>query len=332
MQAQDYSPASWSIAQRALGLVPKDIDAALASGSIIRTHVLRPTWHFVAREDLRWLLTLTGPRVQQGNASRYRQLGLDARTFSRCETAIVDALRGGNTLRRDAIAGVLDEAGIDREGQRLPHILGYCELEAVICSGGLDGKQQTYALVDERVPKGRSLDHDDALVELARRYLASHGPASVKDLRWWSSLKVADIRKAFELLGDEVHEEQVDGVELWAMADHPNTSRRKQRAHLLQKYDELIVGYTETRYLGDPHAQETRATWGDRGAAAGIVQLDGRLAGYWRRTIGRTSVDVEVHVYEALTKVREAIESGVEELGRFLGRAATLELKRLVPD
>ncbi|MDP9224657.1 MAG: winged helix DNA-binding domain-containing protein, partial [Actinomycetota bacterium] len=247
MQAQDYGPAKWSIGQRTTNLVDEDLDRALAAGSIVRTHVLRPTWHFVARHDARWLLALTGPRVQQHNQPRYRELELDGRTFARCEAMIVSALEGGNHLTRDAIAGVLDGAGIDRSGQRLAHILGHLELEAAICSGGLAGKLQTYALLDERVPNDDRFDREEALVELARRYLTSHGPATVQDLRWWSSLTVADIRKALHMLGSDVQSETVDDTTFWAMSSDWEPARRQRGVHLLQGYDELIVGYTGSR-------------------------------------------------------------------------------------
>src|SRR5687768_17362075 len=141
MQAQEYGPAKWSIGQRSTGLVDAEVDGAVAAGSIVRTHVLRPTWHFIARDDVRWLLALSGPRVQQGNAGRYRELGLDARARARGERLISSALAGGNGLTRNEIGDVLDAAKFDRSGQRLPYILMHCELEAVICSGGLSGKQ-----------------------------------------------------------------------------------------------------------------------------------------------------------------------------------------------
>ena len=173
MQAQDYGPATWSDRTALDRVSRRGCGGGLSSGSIIRTHVLRPTWHFVARDDIRWLLAISGPRVQQGNAGRYRDLGLDDGPRARAEAVIVSALEGGVRLTRNEIGAVLDDAGIDREGQRLPYILMHCELEAVIGSGGLSGKQQTYALLDERVPEGRRVDRDDALVELARRYLGA---------------------------------------------------------------------------------------------------------------------------------------------------------------
>ena len=328
MQSQDYGPAKWSVGQRSKGLSDGDLDDALAQGSIIRTHVLRPTWHFVARDDFRWLLTLSGPRVQRWNARRYRELGLDPRTRARAEKLIVSALEGGNRLTRKEIAAVLDGARFDRAGQRLPYILSHCELEAVIASGGLAGKQQTYALIDERVPAGGRFDRDDALVELVRRYLMSHGPASVKDMSWWSGLTMTDLRSALGNLGDEVGSESVDGIDLWSIASDGSRPPAARGAHLLQTYDELVVGYTESRFLGDPGAEKARAAYGDRTYPSGGLILDGRIGGHWRRTLEREAVRVEVHLYEdPASATTQAVRSASAKLGRFLDRPVDLDVR-----
>lgn len=328
MQAQDYGPAKWSVGQRSKGLVDHDLDDALLEGSIIRTHVLRPTWHFVARDDFRWLLRLSGPRVQRWSARRYRELGLDARARARGEKVIVSALEGRNRLTRKEIAAVLDDAGFDRSGQRLPYLLSHCELEAVIGSGGLAGKQQTYALIDERVPPGGGFDRDDALVELVGRYLTSHGPASVKDMSWWSGLTMTDLRKALDDLGEEVASETVDDIELWSIASKETPPPAVRGAHLLQTYDELVVGYTESRFLGDPGAEEARAAWGDRTYPSGVLLLNGRIGGHWRRRLERASVRAEVHLYEDPTRAAtQAVRSAATKLGRFLGRPVELDVR-----
>jgi len=332
MQAQDYGPGKWSIGQRSTGLVEGDLDEALAAGSIVRTHVLRPTWHFVARDDVRWLLSLSGPRVQQGNAGRYRDLGLDERTRARCEAVIVSALEGGTHLTRNEIGSVLDDAGIDRQGQRLPHILMHCELEAVIGSGGLSGKQQTYALLDERVPKGGRSDRDEALAELTRRYLTSHGPATVKDLNWWSGLTMGDIRKALGLLGAEVRSETVDGIVFWSIAADEVPPPPARGAHLLQTYDELVVGFGESRFFGDPGVERARAAWSGRDGTlpSGGVLLNGRVGGHWRRTIERTLIRMELYLYEEPKRGdARALDAAASDLGRFFGREVALETKLL---
>ena len=329
MQAQEYGPAKWSIGQRSTGLVDADVEEAVAAGSIVRTHVLRPTWHFVARDDVRWLLALSGPRVQQGNAGRRHQLGLDERTLARCENVIASALEGGNRLTRNEIAAALDDAGIDRSSQRMPYILMHCELEALIGSGGLAGKQQTYSLLDERVPKGRRFDRDESLVELVRRYLTSHGPATVKDMSWWSGLTMSDLRKGLEHLGEEVRSETLDGMVLWSIASDDSPPPAARGAHLLQTYDELVVGYTESRFFGNPGAENARAAWSDRTYPSGVLLLNGLVGGHWRRTIGRSGVAIDVHLYQEPKRGEaKAVEAAAEDLGRFLDLPVALDVRR----
>ena len=331
MQAQEYGPATWSIGQRSKGIGHADIDRALTEGTIVRTHVLRPTWHFIARDDVRWLLALSGSRVLQGNAGRYRQLGLDARTLARAEEVIASALEGDNRLTRDELAAILDRRKLDREGQRMPYFLMHCELEALVCSGGRKGKQQTYALLDERVPAGGPrLDREEAVVELVRRYLTSHGPATVKDLSWWSGLTMTDLRAALGALDDEVTSEEVDGLTFWSA-----TSERSRRpsaargAHLLQTYDELVVGYTESRFHGDISGDLARQAWSDRTFPTGIFLLHGRVGGHWRRTIEAKRVRVSIHTYGGVDAAdTRTLESAVTRLGRFVGLPAMTEISR----
>ncbi|HVE75614.1 MAG TPA: winged helix DNA-binding domain-containing protein [Actinomycetota bacterium] len=318
MQSQDYGPAKWSIGQRSTGLNSKDLDDAVSTGSILRTHVLRPTWHFVTREDIRWLLALTGPRVRQSTAPRTNELGLDSSTLARGESVITSALSGGNHLTRSEISSLLEKSRLDKSGQRLPYLLMHLEIEAVICSGILRGKQQTYALLDERASELAPFDHDHALAELVRRYLTSHGPATVQDLRWWSSLKVSEIRKGLEALGSDAHEETIHGKTLWAVESNgegPSASG----AHLLQSYDEFIVGYSESRFLGDAREQAIRQAWSGRTLPASLVLINGTVAGHWRRATRNNAVTANVQLYEpARRSTLEALQIETERLSNFI--------------
>jgi hypothetical protein len=195
VQAQEYAGAKWGIGLRTRGLSDGLLDRAFDEGRLLRTHLLRPTWHFVTPADIRWLLALTGPRVHAHNAHRYRELGLEASTLARSHDVLAAALAGGRWLTRPELAAVLEGAGLSAEGQRMPYLLMHAELEGVICSGPRRGKQFTYALLDERVPAAPVLDQDAALAELARRYLRTRGPATVHDFAWWSGLTVTAIRQ-----------------------------------------------------------------------------------------------------------------------------------------
>ena len=327
MQAQDYPPAKWSIGQRSTGLRDADLDLALTDGTIVRTHVLRPTWHFVARDDVRWLLELSAPRVHRANAGRYAELGLDARTRARCERVIARALEGGNRLTREGLAGALDRARIDRVGQRMPYILIHCELEAVICSGGLSGRQQTYALMDERVPVGGRLGRDEALTELARRFLRSHGPATAKDMSWWSGFTIGDLRTALEGLGSDVERETIDGLAFWSVGDRRDEPPVPRGVDLLQAYDELVVGYSESRWWGDARREAVAAAWRDPGRPSGVILFEGRLAGHWSRRVEGDSIRIEALLYEPRKRgFLKALQAAAEEHSVFFGRPVTLDI------
>ena len=216
----------------------------------------------------------------------------------------------------------------------MPYLLMHCELVGLIGSGGRKGKQQTYALLDERIPAGgRRLDRDEAVVELVRRYLASHGPATVKDLSWWSGLTMTDLRAALGSLEDEVASDEVDGLTFWSSVSE--RSRRPSAArgvHLLQTYDELVVGYTESRFHGDTSGDLARQAWSDRTYPTGVFLLHGRIGGHWRRTIEPKRVRASFHTYGAVSgDDARTLESAAARLGRFLGLPVTVEISRFRP-
>lgn len=319
VQAQDYGPAKWSLGQRCKGLVDDDVERAFAQGHILRTHILRPTWHFVVPEDIHWMLELTAPRVHARNARRYRELGLDESTLAKSTAVMVDALRGGRQLVRGELAGALLDAGIDTGGQRLAYLVMNAELNAVICSGAPSGKQHTYALLDERAPAG-GRGRDDALVELTLRYFTSHGPATVNDFAWWSSLTVADVRTGLELAGPRLLSEVIDGLTYWAAADaEPPVLPSAPHVLLVQAYDEYVVAVRESRHLLDASGLARSQRW-DRPVFTGIVLLDGQIAGHWKRTVGKDAVAIETYLYRPFDAAQgSALRSAAAAYGEFLG-------------
>lgn len=205
VQSQEYAGAKWSLALRMENPQEDAIERAYAEGSILRTHVLRPTWHFVPAADIRWMLELTAPRIIAQSAHRSRQLELDAAQYARSNEVIARALQGGRYLTRPELGAALTEAGIPAaDGSRLGYIVMHAELEAVICSGPRRGKQMTYALLDERAPHARSMTREEALAELTRRYFTGHGPATVRDFVWWSGLTTFDSDASLGPSGPEV--------------------------------------------------------------------------------------------------------------------------------
>ena len=327
VQAQDYGPAKWAVGRRQKHATDASVERAFAEGRILRTHVLRPTWHFVVPADIRWLLAATAPRVQAGNAGRYRQLGLDAATLGKSEKLLVGALGGGEHLTRKELADVLVAGGVAVDGQRLPHLLMNAELGALICSGARRGLQHTYALLEERAPQACELPRDEALAELARRYFASHGPATAKDFATWASLTLAEVRASLEAAGSALRREEIGGVAFWSAADEPRRAPalRSPTVRLVQGYDEYVMGYTETkRMLARPGTTWTPATPPVFGL---MILLDGRSAGFWKRTVRKDEVVVEAALLEPLEAAQtRALEEEAARYGAFLGLAATVVL------
>ena len=187
VQAQEFDPAKWGVGLRVRdGATDADVARAVDEGRILRTHVLRPTWHFVTPADIRWMLELTAPRVRLRMATYWRQMGMDAKAFTRGTAVIERALGDGPCLTRAELGEQLRRARRPLAGFRLAHLAMYAELEGVICSGPRRGKQSTYALLSNRAPRTPKMDRDEALGELVKRYFQSHGPATVRDFVWWS--------------------------------------------------------------------------------------------------------------------------------------------------
>jgi hypothetical protein len=319
VQSQDFALALWAVGRRlAPGTTEDAVEAAFSRGRFVRTHLLRPTWHFVAAEDLRWLLELTAPRVHALNAYMYRQEGLDEATLRRGSEVIAEALAGGGPLTRPQLGEALAWHGIETSGFRQGYLLMYAELTGVICSGARAGAQQTYALLDERVPPAPERDRDEALGELARRFVTGHGPASAKDLAAWSSLTMADTRRALALASDALERVDHDGTELWFAPGPAPEAGPSPVVELLQGYDELNVGFRETRGL-------TGGGRAGRPAYNGTVLLDGHVAGQWRRTLNASSVTVDARLQRPVEPA--ALQAAADALGRFLQRRAEVRVE-----
>jgi hypothetical protein len=316
VQAQDYAGAKWALGLRMQRVRDADIEAAFSDGRILRTHVMRPTWHFVAPDDIRWMLALTAPRVSAAIAVYNRRLELDATVFRRSQRAIVRALRGGGQLTRQELKVALQRAGIEADGVRLAFIVMQAELDAVICSGARRGKQFTYALVDERVPMSRPRSRDDALAELARRYFTSHGPAQVHDFAWWSGLTVTDARAGVAAIGRELAHEIVDGATYW-VSSSGRMRTAPRTAYLLPLFDEYLIAYKDRRAALDT-SRWTQTTSRDPFSAPIVV--DGQVVGGWKRIQKTGTVRVALTPFAPLDKRHvAAIADAARAYTRFVG-------------
>jgi hypothetical protein len=316
VQAQDYPAARWGLGLRMRdGATGAAIDRALDQGRIIRTHLLRPTWHFVAPADVHWMLELTAPRVRQALAFANRYYELDPAMRTRATGLFERALGRHECLTRAELGAALARAGLDLAGVRLALVTVHAELEGVICSGPLRGKQMTYALLPARAPRPRRLQRDEALGELATRYFQSHGPATIRDFVWWSGLTVADARRAAEIGG--ARQQTVDGLDYWTIGGSRARKGPRRLVHLLPIYDEYLVAYR------DLHAVPRSS--GGRGQLQQAVVARGQVAGTWKPVRKAGGIALEIAAHRRLsTAERRALNEAASRYGRFHGVPASV--------
>jgi len=317
VQAQDYAGAKWALGLRLQGATDDTIEQAFNDGTILRTHVLRPTWHFVSPTDIRWMLALTAPRVNALAAYYYRKLELDDATFSRCNAVLIQALQGGKQLTRTELLSSFELAGIATNDLRLSHIMMRAELDMVICSGGRRGKQFTYALLDERAPEALLLEHKAALAELSRRYITSRGPATGQDFAWWSGLTTADARAGFEMVASEFSHEVVDGKTYWLSSPSLITKDVATTTHLLPPFDEYTIAYKNRSAVIDPDATHTIQT--RNGIFSPIIVIDGQIVGTWKRTFKKNAALLEMTLFNPLNEAETwDLNMAINHYGTFL--------------
>ncbi|HEV7454184.1 MAG TPA: winged helix DNA-binding domain-containing protein [Candidatus Saccharimonadales bacterium] len=321
IQSQDHPGAKWGLGQRIQGATDQSIQKDFDDGKILRTHVLRPTWHYVHPADIRWLLMLTAGRVQAMSASRNRQLGLDSTVFKQSESMMAKLLRRNNYMTRTEIAAELEKAGIDTSNQRMVHLLMNAELESLICSGPMKGKQQSYALLEERVPHAPELSREAALAKLVFGYFSTRGPATVKDFSWWSGLSVTEAKAGLVAVAKKL----VNEGELWFAPGEPGPLPPSPHVYLLPNYDELGIGYADRSALFDDsrlrHLPPNRSS----SVMNHLVVVDTHGEGMWRRTAATKGVLLKTEMFEPLTPVqRQALRTAAGQYGAFLGLPVTV--------
>jgi hypothetical protein len=324
VQAQDYANSKWGLGLRLRRAVEADIQRAYDKGEILRTHLLRPTWHFVTPRDIRWLLMLTAPRVQALNAGPYRKAGLDAASFKRAHTVIEKSLRGGQYLTREQLRERFEGAGIATSHEfRLSYVMGHAELEGLVCSGPRRGKQLTYALLEERVPPAKRLSREAALKELTRRYFISRAPATVQDFAKWSGLTLADCRAGVESVASLLHKEIINGAEYWLPASSTPRRAGAPSAHLISVFDEYISSY---KHHSANATAEAAALLGNFGNAVTLVILfEGQVIGMWKRSFTKDAALITLRPFAPFTPAqRKAVHAAADRYAAFHGVKARI--------
>ncbi len=324
VQAENPSQSAWAVAARVAEPDANDLANLLDNGQVLRTHVLRPTWHYVSADDIVWLLALTRPRVQRSIATQLRvQHSLDERALAHARDAVVEEVGAAGALARPELAERLVRRGVgasSRPGMVVMLLLAHVELDGLICSGPRASGEHTYALLSERVARPRVLDRDEALAEIALRYFTSHGPATERDLAYWASLTLGDVRRGLAASRDRLESFDHDGREFWhSPGERPPTRAGRPSGHLLQILDETYRGYQDSRWVVDAGRLLDRG----RGTSIGMGLVDGQLLTRMRRTVSPDSVRFELEPYRALTSAEErALRAAAQRYAAFLNRVA----------
>jgi hypothetical protein len=321
VQAQDYLGSLWAIGLRTRGASEAAIEDAERRRAIVRTWPMRGTLHFVAADDARWITRLLAPRIISRNCARWkRDFGVDEKLVARADEVITRALEGGKRLCREDLYAALEARRIRTGASRGLHLLLVLSLQSRLCLAGRLGKQHSFALLDEWIPKSRLLEGEEAFGELARRYFTSHGPATQKDFMWWAGLTVRQAGVALAHAGDRLSSAEVDGTRHWWGESAAFPRRSSPQVRLLPAFDEYTVGYEDRSSLVESGSQVSKM-----GLLNAAVLVNGRVLGTWKRTLGKQNVEIRTSLARKLTRAESTgLRSAVQAYGEFLGVPARL--------
>ncbi|MDE1851392.1 MAG: AlkZ family DNA glycosylase [Candidatus Micrarchaeota archaeon] len=333
MQAQDYDAAMWAIGLRCRGGVTKaDVESAIDKRRIARTWLMRGTLHFAHSNDIGWMLKLFAPRLIRTAMLRDAHLGLSDKVIDRTMALFEKALKGGRQLSRKEMYGVMRKGNVPTANNLGYHMLYRAAWDGLICFGLHDGKQPTFALMDEWLPKQKGMERDDALKELARRYFSSHGPATVKDYVWWSGLKVSEAMEGIGKASGDIKTEEVKGVTYYFPKKMPRQNGNTRNAHLLPAFDEYLVSYSDRSAMLDSRKTQEWLRSGkmavihSNGIFTPVIVIDGKVVGAWKRSKEKKGISVRLVPFGRISKEHMAqIKDAVEDYGRFFGTEAMLK-------
>jgi len=324
IQAQDYAMVKWAIGIRLPNATDRVIETAMKQGEIIRTHLLRPTWHFVSADDIYWMLALKATPIKASLRSRHKQLGLSESIIVRSNAILENALKGGKQLPREELLAELVKAGIPIDENRASHLLVRAEMDGVVCSGATEGKKLTYALLEERVPKPNLPTREEALAKLAKKYFSSHGPATLSDFTWWSGLSFNDAKHALEMVKSDLNVETIDAQMYWYLKSYSIRQTDIEAAYLLPAFDEFIISYKDRR-AALPFENFSKAV-SNNGIFRPVVVVNGQVMGIWKRKINRNTVMVETELFQQPDQAtKRLIEKAANQYGQFLEKETEIE-------
>jgi len=318
MQAQDYAMSKWAVGVRLPNSTDDVIEKAINTGEIIRIHVMRPTWHLVSSDDVKWMIELTAPLLRKSMKGRHKALGLTDQIFKKSNSIIEKSLAKNRYMTRAELVSELTKNKIRPDNLQTIHIMFNAELNGTVCNGPMRGKQFTYALLDERVPKTKSFTKDQALAELSLRYFTSHGPATLQDFAWWSGLPSADAKRGFEIVKSKLMTTKI-GDQTYLFGDSTRNELAVQPIYLLPAYDEFMISYKDRSASLSPKFFTNAIT--RNGIFKPIIVVNGQVVGTWSREIKKEKVALEAKFFRSLQKLKKTeMNIAFEPYKKFLGK------------
>ena len=324
MQAQDYNQAKWAIGVRLPHLTGEQIESAFNKGEILRTHLMRPTWHFVSANDIYWMLDLTAPQIKAALNSRHRELELTETTVRKSQEAMGKALSTNNSMTRDELLHELRKADIPTDLQQASHFMLRAEIDGVICSGVTKGKKQTYALLSQRVPEKNIMPKEEALAKLAKSYFSSHAPATLPDFVWWSGLPVADARRGLEMNKPDFNSATMGSETYWFANHGTPTQTLPDSVYLLPAFDEFLISYKNRSAVIT--AEDHKKAISDNGIFKPVVLVNGQISGLWKRTFKKDTAVIDTDYFRPHNKKEEhLLANAADSFGHFLEKKAEIK-------
>lgn len=316
MQSQALEQAKWAIGARLENKNVKDIDEALNTGKIIRTHILRPTWHFVSAEDIHWMFDLSSLRLRPIYRSYAKIYGADEPLIYRAIPVLEKVLMGGKHLTKEEIGGALFEQNVTLDDGHLKLTISYAEREGVLVNGRLKGNRQTFTLFEEWAPRKQTVCKEEALERLARRFFTSHGPATIHDFVWWSGLTITECRQAIEMIRADFICETINGRDFWMRNDVKVPPTDGDSALLLPSFDEFVVSYKDrSEIIEDTHYGKVMTK---NGLFSPTIILNGEIIGSWKKIAQRNSPRIELSFFEKVSKRKQDLfKSEIKRLENF---------------
>ncbi len=319
MQAQDFGMSKWAIGVRLPNPTENEITRAINSGEILRTHLLRPTWHYVSNDDIYWMLALTAPQIKPAFKSRHSDLGITKEILKKSYEVLEKALRDGTHLTREEAITELAKVKIATDQNRASHLFAWAELEGLICSGALKDGKPTYALLDERVPTKKSLTKQEALATLAKTYFSSRSPATLQDFVWWSGLSIKEAKQALDSVTTDFKSETINSKTYWYSESPRSPKKELDSVYLLPAFDEFIISYKD-RTATMPFETHKKAV-SDNGIFRPIIVVNGQVRGIWKRIVKKDKVLLETVFFETPSiKILNRVKAAFHHYGDFIGK------------